>query len=104
MLAGHQDVQDKLAMEIEKAFAAVGEKNVEHKEEASAFLDTDELNPAQRRVTFDMLKEMPYLDGVVFEALRLFPPVAFDPKQAVRDDVLPNGIKVPKGTVIVYEQ
>lgn len=55
------------------------------------------------RVTFDMLKKMPYLDGVVFEVLRLFPAVPVDAKEAARDDVLPNGVMVPKGTIMFYE-
>ena len=34
---------------------------------------------------------MPYLNGVMYEALRLWPPVPFDPKMAFEDDVLPGG-------------
>ena len=50
-----------------------------------------------------MLKKMPYLDGVVFEALRLFPAVPVDAKQAAVDDVFPNGAMVSKGTLVYYE-
>ena len=50
-----------------------------------------------------MLKKMPYLDGVVLETLRLFPPVAFDTKEASRDNVLPNGAVIKKGTRMIFE-
>ena len=46
--------------------------------------------------------EMPYLQGVVYEALRLWPPVAVDSKFAFADDVLPGGFRVPKGTQLVW--
>ena len=58
---------------------------------------------ATKRVTFDMLKKMPYLDGVIFETLRLFPAGNHNIREAACDDTLPNGVRVPKGTHINYE-
>ncbi|CAE7548329.1 CYP704C1 [Symbiodinium natans] len=46
--------------------------------------------------------EMPYLNGVIYEALRLWPPVPFDVKMAFEDDVLPGGWKVPAFTQVGY--
>ena len=46
--------------------------------------------------------EMPYLHGVIYEALRLWPPVPFDPKMAFEDDVLPGGWKVPKFATVAF--
>jgi len=46
--------------------------------------------------------EMPYLNGVMYEALRLWPPVPFDPKMAFEDDVLPGGWKVPALAQVAY--
>jgi len=45
---------------------------------------------------------MPYLNGVLYEALRLYPPVPFDAKTAYADDVLPDGSKVAKGTTMWF--
>lgn len=39
--------------------------------------------------SYDALKNLPYLDAVVHETLRLHPPVPADPKYCVKDDVLP---------------
>jgi len=45
---------------------------------------------------------MPYLNGVLYEALRLYPPVPLDSKTAFSDDVLPDGSKVAKGTQVWF--
>ena len=87
LLASHEDVQEKLHAEITSAF----EKADEEKE------------ATEGRATFDMFKKMPYLDGVVFESMRLFPAVTVDLKQAARESVLPNGVVVPKGTIMTFE-
>lgn len=46
--------------------------------------------------------EMPYLNGVLYEALRLWPPVPSDPKMAYEDDVLPGGWAVPKYAKVLF--
>lgn len=46
--------------------------------------------------------EMPYLNGVLYEALRLWPPVPFDFKMAFADDVLPGNYKVPAYTNVAF--
>jgi len=45
---------------------------------------------------------MPYLNGVIYEALRLHPPVPTDSKVCMADDVMPNGVRVPKGTNCIF--
>ena len=40
--------------------------------------------------------------AVVMEVLRLHPSVAIDLKLAINDDVLPTGVKVPRGATVVY--
>ena len=39
---------------------------------------------------------------MVYEALRLWPPVPIDSKIAYADDVLPGGFKVPKGVQLAW--
>lgn len=50
--------------------------------------------------SYDQLKTMKYIEAVISEALRLFPPVYGDPKEAQEDDVLPNGVLIPKGSIV----
>lgn len=46
--------------------------------------------------------ELNYLQAAVFESMRLFPPIQFDSKFCVEDDVLPDGTAVKKGTRVTY--
>ena len=50
----------------------------------------------------DALQAASYLHAAVLETLRLFPPAPFEEKEAVGDDVLPDGTKVPKGTRVIF--
>eukprot|EP01061_Rhynchopus_euleeides_P030514 TRINITY_DN50677_c0_g1_i1.p1 TRINITY_DN50677_c0_g1~~TRINITY_DN50677_c0_g1_i1.p1 ORF type:complete len:552 (+),score=227.19 TRINITY_DN50677_c0_g1_i1:62-1717(+) len=46
----------------------------------------------------DDLADLPHLQGAVWEALRLHPPVAHVNVIAKKDDTLPDGVVVPRGT------
>lgn len=52
--------------------------------------------------TLDQVQSLVYLDAVLHETLRLYPPVAFNWKIAVRDCVLSDGTLVPKGTYATF--
>lgn len=52
--------------------------------------------------SFEELKKLQYLHAAIHESLRLFPPVPMDTKEAVRDDVLPDGTVIRKGERITY--
>ena len=82
LLAEHKEIQQKLQEEVDEKLGA------------SAFSAT---------VSDLDKKNMPYLNGVVMEALRMFPPVPLDGKEAVKDDVLPGGQKIYAGTRVLYE-
>jgi cytochrome P450 len=75
-LTQNQEVQDKLRKEL----LAVG---------------TD--NP-----TMDELNALPYLDAVVREILRLYPPLASTMRCAAKDDIIPLGepVKDKNGNVL----
>ncbi|XP_072980676.1 cytochrome P450 94C1-like [Typha angustifolia] len=55
-----------------------------------------------RRVGGEKPKEMHYLHAAIYESMRLFPPVQFDSKFCLADDVLPDGTPVVKGTRVTY--
>jgi fatty acid omega-hydroxylase len=46
--------------------------------------------------------EMRYTTATVMETLRLYPSVPKDIKEALADDVLPDGTKIPAGSVVAY--
>eukprot|EP00253_Pinus_taeda_P005330 PITA_05330 len=48
------------------------------------------------------LKEMHYLHACLSEATRLYPPVPLDGREAIEDEVLPDGTPMKKGTAIFY--
>ncbi|KNA11433.1 hypothetical protein SOVF_135270 [Spinacia oleracea] len=52
--------------------------------------------------TMEELRKMEYLQAVMYETLRLYPPVQMDSKFAKNDDVLPDGTHVKKGTRVAY--
>ncbi|CAI8616326.1 unnamed protein product [Vicia faba] len=60
------------------------------------------MNPAQEVVTFEQTREMHYINAAIHESMRLFPPVQFDSKFALEDDVLPDGTFVKKGSRVTY--
>ncbi|XP_050369882.1 cytochrome P450 94C1 [Argentina anserina] len=52
--------------------------------------------------SFEQMREMHYLHAVLYETMRLFPPVQFDSKFSQEDDVLPDGTFVKSGTRVTY--
>lgn len=51
---------------------------------------------------YDEVKHMVYTHAALCESMRLYPPVPMDTKEAVDDDVLPDGTVVKKGTMVTY--
>ncbi|KAL5976382.1 hypothetical protein ACLOJK_020713 [Asimina triloba] len=82
LLACHPDVERKISEEIARG--------VKHGEEEAAGASLEEL------------KGMDYLHAALYESMRLFPPVQFDSKFALEDDVLPDGTLVKKGMRVTY--
>ncbi|OWM73676.1 cytochrome P450 94C1-like [Punica granatum] len=60
------------------------------------------MDPTQDVATFEQIRTMHYLHAAVYESLRLFPPVQFDSKFALEDDVLPDRTYVRRGTRVTY--
>ncbi|CAH2266913.1 jg8819 [Pararge aegeria aegeria] len=78
LLAKYPEVQEKLYKEIREVF---GESN--------------------RPLVKGDLPNLKYLDRVVKESLRLFPPVPFVIRKVESDITLPSGLSVPRGSGIV---
>ena len=52
-------------------------------------------------LSVDEVKKLVYLHGAICEALRLFPPIPFERKEAVTPDILPSGHHVyPNNTIL----
>eukprot|EP00928_Gymnodinium_smaydae_P039106 TRINITY_DN26798_c0_g1_i1.p1 TRINITY_DN26798_c0_g1~~TRINITY_DN26798_c0_g1_i1.p1 ORF type:complete len:576 (-),score=112.56 TRINITY_DN26798_c0_g1_i1:212-1810(-) len=77
-LSINPEVQEKLAREVTEAL------------------------PKGTPLSFEKVMRLPYLNGAIYEALRLHPPVPINFKLAQRDDALPDGTRVPKGTRVWY--
>ncbi|KAJ2922376.1 hypothetical protein H1R20_g14713, partial [Candolleomyces eurysporus] len=90
LLSQHPDVQEKVRTEL-----------------CDAFQDEEELD-------YEVLSSLPYLDAVVKETLRVYPPLPLINREAIRDAVLPlqkpitskkgetvDSIFVPKGSKIM---
>jgi cytochrome P450 len=43
-----------------------------------------------------------FSQACINETLRLYPPVPGDPKLCLKDDVLPNGLRVPAGSYLTW--
>ncbi|XP_066257307.1 probable cytochrome P450 6a13 [Euwallacea similis] len=78
LLAQHQDIQDKLRREI-----------------------VEVLDKHQGKLSYEALMDMKYLEQVIHEALRLFPPVPILPRECTKDYQVPGtDMIVEKGTTV----
>ncbi|KAK2978195.1 hypothetical protein RJ640_030368 [Escallonia rubra] len=60
------------------------------------------VNDGEKPLDYGELKEMSYLKACLCESMRLYPPVVWDSKHAVEDDVLPDGTRVYRGNRVTY--
>ncbi|GAB4830491.1 hypothetical protein Ancab_020202 [Ancistrocladus abbreviatus] len=56
----------------------------------------------QQHSVFDEVRHSVYTHASICESMRLYPPVPVDSKEAVSDDVLPDGTMVKKGMRVTY--
>ncbi|RWV90397.1 hypothetical protein GW17_00047407 [Ensete ventricosum] len=62
----------------------------------------DIVGDAPSLTSYDQLRELHYLHAALYESMRLYPPVQFDSKFCLDDDVLPDGTFLRKGTRMTY--
>lgn len=79
LLAKNPDVESKIRREIKQG-----------------------MESGEKVASFEQLKGMNYLHAAVYESMRLYPPVQFDSKFALEDDVLPDGTFIKKGTRLTF--
>ncbi|CAI0454881.1 unnamed protein product [Linum tenue] len=86
LVATNPGVEDKILEELDRVVitqtGTAGEKEV-------IFSSIEELN------------KMVYLHGAISETLRLYPSVPYEPKQSLKDDVLPSGHIVGRNTRVL---
>ncbi|KAE9585398.1 hypothetical protein Lal_00018257 [Lupinus albus] len=75
-----------------------------HPEVESAIrLEADQVIGEDKDLTcFEQLQQLHYLQAATYESMRLYPPVQFNSKFCLHDDVLPDGTSLKSGTRVTY--
>ena len=76
----------------------------QHPEVVSAIREESDriMGQTEEQSSFEQMREMHYLQASVYESMRLFPPIQFDSKFSLQEDVLPDGTFVRKGTRVTF--
>ncbi|KAE8037861.1 hypothetical protein FH972_010416 [Carpinus fangiana] len=61
-----------------------------------------EIKEKSEALVYEEVKDMVYTHASLCESMRLYPPVSADTKEAVSDDILPDGTVVKKGMTVTY--
>jgi len=85
LLAKNPEVEKEILLEAERVIGP-------HDDENNNFGVTN----------FEQLRKLHYLQAAAHESMRLYPPIQFDSKFCLDDDVLPDGTKVKSGTRVTY--
>ncbi|KAL6640422.1 hypothetical protein ACP70R_021545 [Stipagrostis hirtigluma subsp. patula] len=110
--AGDAAADDKYLRDIVVSFLLAGRDTVSSalttlfmllsKNPAVAAAMRAELPGGDAPVTYEHLKGLHYTHAVLYENMRLFPPVQFDSKFCAAADVLPDGTYVSGGARVMY--
>ncbi|XP_044491977.1 cytochrome P450 86B1-like [Mangifera indica] len=87
LLEQNPTIEENILVEICRI---IGEREEAEREESPLVFKPEEI------------KKMEYLHAALSEALRLYPSVPVDHKEAVEDDIFPDGTVVKRGTKIIY--
>ncbi|KAL1223938.1 Cytochrome P450 86B1 [Cardamine amara subsp. amara] len=84
----HPEVENKIITEIREILRQRG--------------DDQEASKNKRLFTVRELNDMVYLQAALSETMRLYPPIPMEMKQAVEDDVFPDGTFINKGSRVYF--
>ncbi|KAG0457849.1 hypothetical protein HPP92_023006 [Vanilla planifolia] len=73
-----------------------------HPKVAAAIREEVDKLAGDEMARYDQLRGMHYLHAALYESMRLYPPVQFDSKFCLDDDVLADGTFVSSGTRVTY--
>lgn len=73
-----------------------------HSDTKQRLLEEIELVAEGKELDYESLGELRLLDACLYESMRLYPPVAWDSKHAIADDLLPDGTVVKSGDRVTY--
>ncbi|XP_024517947.1 cytochrome P450 704B1 [Selaginella moellendorffii] len=100
-LAKRPEVVEKILAEVDRVFGAdeelEGKDSMSKKEQVLA-----KVANFSRRLDYQGLNRLHYLQATLTEALRLYPAVPLETKTVVADDVLPDGFSVKGGQFVSY--
>jgi len=102
LVAQHPEVEEKLLEEHRRVLSGVVGEGNPSGEDGSGDHPPSRKEEGKVVLTGSLLKKLKYTQQVLEEALRLYPAVPLDFRQAIEDDVLPNGVFVGKGEFIGY--
>ncbi|XP_004516191.1 cytochrome P450 94C1-like [Cicer arietinum] len=88
LLAKNPEVESQILLEAERVIG-IGKHNKNN-------------NNINVVTNFEQLTKLHYLEAATHESMRLYPPIQFDSKFCLEDDVLPDGTKVKSGTRVTY--
>ncbi|KAJ8019999.1 Cytochrome P450 3A24 [Holothuria leucospilota] len=89
-LAGYETTNTALCM---TSYLLATNKEIQEK----LIQEVDKFAPRKEDVTYELVGQMEYLDGVVREALRMYPPAAVTDRINDKKDIELNGFTIPKG-------
>lgn len=99
-LLRHPDVEAKLLAEADAVLGPLAEEEEDEGEESSK--SSAGGSKKNKHPSYDELRSLRYARAVFLEVCRMHPSIPQDCKYAVRDDWLPDGTPVPKGSLLLY--
>ncbi|MQM14002.1 hypothetical protein Taro_046932 [Colocasia esculenta] len=101
LLSKYPEVEAKIVEEIKQASAG-GDVREKGSGDIVGEVATERSDGDGEVASYAQLGEMHYVHAALYESMRLYPPVQFDSRFAVEDDVLPDGTFVRRGTRLTY--